>query len=166
MSIVICYDGSASAKRSLAVAERVLGHEPAVLLHVWSPPDRMAADAFAIRDDDTPTYDQLEASARERAHEVLGEGKSLAEELGFAVTPRDERSPSSVSDTILEIADELDADLIVAGTRGTTAVADQLLGSVSNTLVHHARRPVLVVPVQSVFCPAALRIKPDEHSVS
>jgi nucleotide-binding universal stress UspA family protein len=51
-----------------------------------------------------------------------------------------------VPDTILEIADELDADLIVAGTRGTTAVAEQVLGSVSNTLVHHARRPVLVVP--------------------
>ena len=147
MSIVICYDGSASAKRSLAVAERVLGDEPAVLLHVWSPPDRVAADAFAIRDDDNPTYDQLEASARERAHEVLDEGKSLAEQLGIAVTPRDERSHSSVSDTILEIADELDADLIVAGTRGTTAVAEQVLGSVSNTLVHHARRPVLVVPV-------------------
>jgi nucleotide-binding universal stress UspA family protein len=147
MPIGICYDGSASAKRSLAVAERVLGDEPAVLLHVWSPPDRVAADAFAIRDDDNPTYEQLEASARERAHEVLDEGKSLAEQLGIAVTPRDDRSHSSVSDMILEIADELDADLIVAGTRGTTAIAEQVLGSVSNTLVHHARRPVLVVPV-------------------
>ena len=48
--------------------------------------------------------------------------------------------------TILEVADEIDADLIVAGTRGLTAVAEQPLGSVSDGLVRHSWRPVLIVP--------------------
>jgi nucleotide-binding universal stress UspA family protein len=148
MSIVICYDGSDSAKRSLAVAQRVLGDKPAVLLHIWNSPDRVSADAFGIREDDKPSYEELEASALSRAHEILDEGKSLADRLGIAVTPRDERNRTSVSETILEVADELNAELIVAGTHGTTAVQTGLLGSVSNTLVHKARRPVLVVPVQ------------------
>jgi nucleotide-binding universal stress UspA family protein len=146
VSIVICYDGSASSKRSLEVAERVLGDEPAVLLHVWSAPDRVSPDAFSIRDDDRPTFEQLEGSARKRAQEILNEGRSLAEQIGIAVTARDACSRSSVPETILGVADELDAELIVAGTHGATAVQNGLLGSVSNALVHQAHRPVLVVP--------------------
>jgi nucleotide-binding universal stress UspA family protein len=146
MPIVICYDGSASSKRSLEVAGRVLGDTPAVLLHVWTAPERVSADAFSIRDDDKPSFEQLDGLARERAHEILDEGKSLAEQSGIAVMPRDECNRNSVAETILGVADELDAELIVTGTHGATAVQSGLLGSVSNALVHQAKRPVLVVP--------------------
>ncbi len=147
MSILICYDGSPSAERTLTVAQHVLNGSSTVLLHVWSPPDRIVADAFAGReDDDGPTYEHLEALSKERADEILSQGSELAEKLGVHVEPRDERNRSSVSQTILEVAEELDAKLIVTGTHGGTAVQSGLLGSVSNALVHSSRRPVLVVP--------------------
>lgn len=47
------------------------------------------------------------------------------------------------------IADRVDADLVVIGTRGAgagCAVRRLVNGSVSSALVHHERRPVLVVP--------------------
>ncbi len=47
------------------------------------------------------------------------------------------------------IADRVDADLVVIGTRGAGAgctVRRLVTGSVSSMLVHHERRPVLVVP--------------------
>lgn len=47
---------------------------------------------------------------------------------------------------VTEVADELGADLIVAGSRGRSGVAELFLGSVSHHLTHHARRPVLIVP--------------------
>ena len=47
---------------------------------------------------------------------------------------------------IEDIATEADADLIVAGTRGHSPVAGLLLGSVTQRLLHIARRPVLAVP--------------------
>jgi nucleotide-binding universal stress UspA family protein len=50
--------------------------------------------------------------------------------------------------TILDVAGGVDADLIVVGTRGANAVQEQLLGSVSNGVVHHSRRPVLIVPAE------------------
>lgn len=147
MPVLICYDGSESAKRSLTVAQQALNGDGAVLLHVWNPPDRIVADAFSGREDEGgPTYAQLEELSAQRAKEVLAEGEALAGELGLAVRPRAQRARSSVPETILEVADELDADLIVTGTHGGRAVVSGLLGSVSNSLVHNARRPVLVVP--------------------
>ena len=49
--------------------------------------------------------------------------------------------------TILDNADTLDADLIVVAKRRHGALERFLLGSVSESVLHHAKRPVLVVPV-------------------
>src|SRR4051795_9541574 len=58
---------------------------------------------------------------------------------------------------IVRVADEEEADLIVAATRGHTALGGLLLGSVTQRLLHVANCPVLVVPVraQADAAPAA-----------
>jgi len=48
--------------------------------------------------------------------------------------------------TLLEVADDVDADLVVVGTRGRGDPAQPLLGSVARTVVNRVRRPTLVVP--------------------
>jgi nucleotide-binding universal stress UspA family protein len=47
---------------------------------------------------------------------------------------------------IAQIAEEEDADLIIAGTRGRTSLEGLLVGSVTQRLLHLASCPVLVVP--------------------
>ena len=51
-----------------------------------------------------------------------------------------------VAQTIIEIAPEKDADVIVVGKHGKGRIAGLLLGSVSQKLVSLAPRPVTVVP--------------------
>lgn len=150
MSILICYDGSPSASHALAVAQETLEHKSAILLHVWNPPASVLADSFSTKDGDSgPSYAELEALVLERAREVTDDGRKLATRLGLHVDVREERNDSSVWQTILNAADAVDAELIVVGTRGTTAVESDLLGSVSNALVRHSGRPVVVVPAHN-----------------
>jgi nucleotide-binding universal stress UspA family protein len=144
---VICHDGSPSAKHAVSVAHATLGHKPAVLLHVWSPPAEFLADAFSTSAAVTgPSIVELERLALERAQELAEQGYEVARQIGFAVELRLERNDTSVWRKILDVADETEADLIVAGTRGQTALQSALLGTVSNAVAHHSARPVLVVP--------------------
>ncbi len=48
-------------------------------------------------------------------------------------------------DEILDLSEELDAGLIVAGRRGLSPLKSLMIGSVSDGLAHHATRPVLMV---------------------
>ena len=147
MSILICYDGSPAAKHALSFAHEVLGHKPVTLLHVWRPPAEFVADSFGIGTAQlAPSLVDLEKVALERAQELTQEGYELARHLGFAVQSRSEPEANGVWAKILEVAEETDAELIVMGTRGRTAVQSALLGSVSNGVVHHTERPVLIVP--------------------
>jgi nucleotide-binding universal stress UspA family protein len=66
-------------------------------------------------------------------------------EAGYRVTLETHRA-HSVGDTVAAVADGAEADLIVCGTRGLTALAGAVGGSVSHRLLHSAHAPVLVVP--------------------
>jgi nucleotide-binding universal stress UspA family protein len=148
MSIVICYDGSPSAKEAISLAHGTLSPTNiTTLLHVWSPAVAFLADSFSdpgIAAD--PPKAELDRLARERAQAVADEGLELAQALGMDVEIRLERNDSSVADTILAVVRRTDPDLIVIGTHGHTAVQPELLGSVSAAVVQHSKTPVLIVP--------------------
>lgn len=149
MSILICFDGSDSARRAVAVCGRTLSQTEMTLLHVWAPPVEFLADSFSDGDKVITPLAELEPISSERAEAIVRQGAELAGDLGLTVSTRVERCDSSVWRTILDIADSSGAELIVLGTHGHTAVETNLLGSVANGVAHHSTLPVLIVPAST-----------------
>ena len=80
------------------------------------------------------------------AGDAAEEGVERARAHGYDASSRVEEATEGAGRRIIEIADELDARLIVCGRRGLGAVASALLGSVSHVVLAHAGRPVLIAP--------------------
>ncbi len=52
-----------------------------------------------------------------------------------------------MAEQIVNLAEEIRAGLIVVGSRGRSGIRRALMGSVSDSVVHHAHCPVLVVRI-------------------
>jgi nucleotide-binding universal stress UspA family protein len=148
-TVLICFDGSDDAARAIAKAGSLAAPRAAVVLTVWEPVASWAHyDPATIISAPVSRLAskslELDESVRDVGREQMEQGTALAVEAGFQAEGRLEQGkPWRV---ICQVAGELDAELIVIGARGLGRVESMLLGSVSSAVVHHARRPVLVVP--------------------
>lgn len=52
-------------------------------------------------------------------------------------------------ETILQEADDIDADMIIAGSHGHGMMYNIFIGSISKEILKHSSRPVLIVPVKN-----------------
>jgi nucleotide-binding universal stress UspA family protein len=140
-TILICYDGTPGARQAVEHAGRLLPGSRAVVLNVWSSPAGLAACGLA----GTAPHD-FEDWTR-TASDVAAEGVQGAKAVGLdAVALTTNGMVEGIWRSILALADECGADLIVVGSRGLTGLRATIAGSVSKSIVKHARRLVLVVP--------------------
>jgi nucleotide-binding universal stress UspA family protein len=144
-TLLIAYDGSADAKTALEYTARTFPGREAVVVTVWEPlmAQLGVAEAFvgAVASEDD------EKVVEQSAEQVAEGGAKLAAEAGLKATARwESEGAQSVWETIERLAEEVDADLIVTGSRGLTGLHSLLVGSVSAKVLRHAQRPVLVVP--------------------
>jgi nucleotide-binding universal stress UspA family protein len=140
--ILICFDGSEPAARAIEVAAAVLSGGTAVVVDigpVWAEAESYAA--FAPGVDIGMLYQQDLDAALDRAVE----GARLAREAGFSAEPRAELA-ALTWEGIVDLADEIDASVIVVGSRGLKGAREFFEGSLSHELAEHAKRPVLIVP--------------------
>jgi nucleotide-binding universal stress UspA family protein len=84
--------------------------------------------------------DQVRHERERRAGTVVAEARAAGASATFLVFS------GTAGDGVLEAADAEDADLIVIGSHRRDPVSRLLLGSVSDHVLHHARRPVVLVP--------------------
>ncbi len=147
--LLICYDRSAGARAAIEFAAELFPGREAVVLTIWSFPVEMAVYGLG----NTAAYS--EESQKRLATEAAQEGCDIANEVGLVARPLiASGNLEGACHAILHAADGQDASVIVVGSRGLGAVRSLILGSVSHAVVHHAHRPVLVVP-------RAAEIEPD-----
>jgi len=89
-------------------------------------------------------YDKLYEQIEEVSRELLRKQTWRVKAVGGTVAGAHLRM-GEVALEIVALAEELQADLIVMGSRGLGGVRRALIGSVSDSVVRHAHCPVLVV---------------------
>jgi nucleotide-binding universal stress UspA family protein len=146
--VLIAYDGSPHARAAIAHAGATLRPGPAVVATAWTSFADSAPRAV-LRNVVLPVVEDLDVAGREEAEELAAEGAELARAAGFEAQPRAVRAGGPFFAALLEVADEIDAGVIVAGSRGRSSVAAAVLGSVSTGILHHTTRPVLVIRDES-----------------
>jgi nucleotide-binding universal stress UspA family protein len=93
-----------------------------------------------------PDNGDIDAATEQAAQARAAEGVERATAAGLVAEPRTAVRDDGVAGAILAVADGLDADVIVVGTRGFTGLRSMVLGSVSHAVLQHANRSVMVVP--------------------
>jgi nucleotide-binding universal stress UspA family protein len=145
--VLFAYDGSTHARAAIERAGEMLQPGPAVVATAWTSFEDAAPAALLAMPGDMvrESVGALDGANRETAEELAAEGAELASKAGFDAEPRAVRAGGPFFAALLEAADDLDARAIVAGSRGRSPLRAAVLGSVSTGLLHHTKRPVLVV---------------------
>ena len=94
----------------------------------------------------TYSDEQSDAAVKKAAFDTASEGSQRAVAAGLVAQPRIVNREEDIASAILAAAADIDADVIVLGTRGLGAVKSLMLGSVTHAVLHHSDRPVLVIP--------------------
>jgi nucleotide-binding universal stress UspA family protein len=149
--VLIAYDGSELSRAAVRCAAELFAGRPAVLATVWEPglaavpvglPDTIGVGTLPT---DPATVEAVDRLQREHASTVAGDGAEFARSVGLAAEPQAVPDEVDVADTLLGIARERGAAVVVVGTHGISGLRSRLLGSVSRKLIEHCDRPLLVI---------------------
>jgi nucleotide-binding universal stress UspA family protein len=143
--IVLASDGSEEAARAARTAIELSNNLGAELhvVYVGHMPNVFyeSPGAWAL---DRELASRMEERAEEESLTRLEVQVQKVSEAGGKVTQAHAKVGRPDVE-IVRLAEELDADLIVVGSRGLGGIRRALMGSVSESVLHHAHCPVLVV---------------------
>ena len=152
MKILVPIDGSSYSENSLSfVASRtsLLGQTPEIELLVVLDPLPARAARLVGKDSLTRYYEEEAEKIFEPARKFLADKHITVTEAFMVGDP---------SEKIAEEAVRLDADLVIMGSRGRTALAGLFLGSVTNGVLARTKNPILIVRNKAVPETDAMRV--------
>jgi nucleotide-binding universal stress UspA family protein len=125
-----------------------------ILLHVLTAEESGSPDMFVspglsyypvVNDAMLKVYREQWQEFEERGLNMLRSLSDVAQSHGITTSYR--QIPGSPGRIICAMAEEVNADLIIMGRRGLSAIREMLMGSVSNYVLHHAPCSTLTVQV-------------------
>ena len=134
-TIVLALDGSEESRRAVPLAADLARQDGARIVIAHVEQDVVGKGGGPL----VANEDEIQAEIRKQADELSADGIDTTVEVRDVML-------GGPAHPIVEIADSVNADLIVAGTRGHSAAAGLFLGSVTQRLLHLAHCPVLVAP--------------------
>lgn len=140
-------DFSDVSKKALAYIKSLecTGSKQVIILHVISEKRiECMTQGVAWAGKDVATFlKEVQRDLENEAYEKVKPYESELKEAGFVVKVRIEHGVPYFK--ILEVEEEEGASVIVLGSHGKSNLREMLLGSVSEYVVRHAKKPVLVI---------------------
>ncbi len=141
-SIVVGTDGSETATEAVRQAAG-LARAFGATLDIVSAYEPASVDRRRVEQSGAAPDPRWAINAREEVDLTLQTAATLARGLGVTVNVFARQGDPA--DSILDVAEERGADLIVIGNKGLTGAQRFLLGSVPNKISHHAPCSVLII---------------------
>jgi nucleotide-binding universal stress UspA family protein len=148
--VLICYDGSEDAQAAIKRVGELLGGGPARVLTVWETFAEVLARSGTGMGVAALDFEEIDESSERIARDRAEEGVGYARRAGLDAEARVAERGATIWETILNQAEQVEASLVVLGSRGLTGIKSFLLGSVSQAVLQHADRPVMIVPSPGV----------------
>ncbi|NUR90763.1 MAG: universal stress protein [Nonomuraea sp.] len=145
---IVGYDGSPEAAAAIDAGAALFPGAGAWITHLWTPPfgsDGLRRRLWPGSADVNAFIAAIEREGQAEADRLADRGVRLASTAGWDAEPLVRRTYGGEGLYFAQLAQELDADLVIVGSRGLGG-ARAVLGSVSDTVVHFASCPVVVVP--------------------
>lgn len=146
--ILIAYDGSEDSRAAIDHAARLFPGAATVVLYARQPLESVAAHL-----EGHPALEELkhiDAATHDASAQVAADGAKYAADAGLSAEPRVSSTMATASEAIVAAADEVNASLIVIGSRGRRGLRATLLGSTAANVLHHTSRPTLVIPSKEI----------------
>lgn len=140
LPVVVGVDESDESTRALAEAFDIAGmlHAPLTVVHMWEIGAAVGL-GYSQGYMDWQLLDLLQSRQRQRMDELVEPFASKYRNAHVTKVFQDVSPAKGLTDLSRE------AQLVVVGSHGRGKLADSILGSVSQNLIHHAECPVLVV---------------------
>ena len=150
-TLLIAFDGSAAAAAAVRAAGTLFPGASAIIAHVRREPATLghAAALARIAIPDASIAGGLAAldrAALEEAEATVASGVRASSEAGLRPEAAIVEGVGAPWHGLRRLARDRDATVIVCGSRGLGPFSRAAIGSTSSGLLHHADRPVLVVP--------------------
>jgi nucleotide-binding universal stress UspA family protein len=141
--IVVGTDGSDTATEAVrqAVELAKLSDSRLDIVSAFTPVPQQRIRAEAR---EAPGDVQYEIGPREDVNLILDAASGEAKRRGVKEVQTHARE-GDPADAIIDVAEEVDADLVVVGNKGMTGARRFLLGSVPNNVSHHAPCSVIII---------------------
>ncbi len=140
-TIVVGTDGSPTSMKAVHEAA-TLGAATGATLYIACAV-RLAQDVAAIAPVGMPLPGGWDEQAHAEAAASVARAAEVARQAGATAEGR--VVTGEAANALICLADDVDADLLVVGSRGMTGAARFLLGSVPNRCAHHATCSVMIV---------------------
>jgi nucleotide-binding universal stress UspA family protein len=147
--ILIAVDGSREADEAVSIGLELAADRSAAVTFVHVAP-AIAEQVYDIDPVRGPTQEQI-AEADPVLRDALRRAvaKSVDARIELVGAAREQPPLAEIADTIVGVAEGLEVDLIVIGSRGRGAFASALLGSVSQGVLERAPAGVVVARPRS-----------------